>query len=134
MSSKLVKKRKIYVSLFYLAFLILLPIVLLTLPSDFFDQGPSMCLSVLLFNQQCYECGMTGAIQHLIHLDVEGAYFYNPRAFIVLPLLVLLWIMEIRRTYTFLVKNGFFGKDSWFYQKAGRYIVYRKKIISEKKS
>ncbi|MBC7411702.1 MAG: DUF2752 domain-containing protein, partial [Bacteroidia bacterium] len=76
----------------------LIPIVLLILPAYFFDTGQSVCLSVLLLDQTCYSCGMTRAIQHLIHLDFKTAYTLNKISFIVFPLLTVLLFGELRRT------------------------------------
>ncbi len=70
---------------------ILVPIVLLLLPGDQFDEGPPLCISVLLFKQECYACGMTRAAQHLIHLQFEDALYYNPLIFIVFPILAFVW-------------------------------------------
>ncbi len=70
---------------------ILVPIVLLLLPGDQFDEGPPLCLSVLLFQQECYACGMTRAAQHLIHFQFEDAWYYNPLIFAVFPLLAFVW-------------------------------------------
>jgi hypothetical protein len=38
-------------------------------------------------------CGMTRAVQHLIHLDFETAYHFNKLSFVVFPLLIgmILW-------------------------------------------
>jgi hypothetical protein len=77
----------------------LIPIVLIALPKDFFDQGQSICLSMLLLDTTCYGCGMTRAIQHLIHLDFEAAYDFNKLSFIVLPLLIGVWGKESWRIY-----------------------------------
>ena len=79
--------------------MITLPLVLLIIPSSFFDHGQSMCLSVLLFNQKCLGCGITRGIQHLIHLDFSIAYSYNKLSFIVLPILIFLWIREFLRRF-----------------------------------
>lgn len=84
---------------FYLLALIIAPAVLFILPSDYFDKGQSVCLSILFFNQECYGCGMTKAIQHLIHLEFDIAYGFNRLSFIVLPLLIYLWAKEIFRVY-----------------------------------
>jgi hypothetical protein len=70
---------------------VLLPLVLLLLPADFFDQGQSLCLSKLLLGIECYGCGMTRAIMHLIHLDIRGAAGFNKLCFIVFPVLSGLW-------------------------------------------
>lgn len=71
---------------------VLLPLVLLILPASYFDDGGSICLSVLLFNKECYACGMTRSIMHLIHLDFTEAVYFNPIGFLVFPLLTYIWI------------------------------------------
>lgn len=67
------------------------------LPADFFDSGQSLCLSVQLFGQTCYGCGITRAIQHALHLDFKMAYAFNPLVAIVLPLLILAWALELKK-------------------------------------
>lgn len=79
--------------------LAVLGIVLLILPADYFDHGSPMCLSVLLLNKECYGCGMTRGIQHLIHLDFENAYHFNKLSFVVLPLFAYMTIWEIRKRF-----------------------------------
>lgn len=81
----------------YFGGLILIPIVLLVLPSNYFDNGQSVCVSVLLFDQECFGCGMTRGVQHLLHLDFLTAYEFNKLSLIVLPLLVYLWFNELKR-------------------------------------
>ena len=81
----------------YLAVLLFIPLVLLLLPSFFFDNGDSVCMSVIIFDKECYGCGMTRAIQHLIHLDFFIAYDYNKLSFIVFPILIRSLIKEIKR-------------------------------------
>ena len=73
------------------------PLVLFLLPADFFDTGESICLSVQLFDMQCYGCGMTRAIQHLIHFDFHDAYEYNKLSFLVVFVLLIVWFQEMRR-------------------------------------
>lgn len=82
-----------------IAALALLAIVLLILPADYFDEGRPMCLSVLLLNKECYGCGMTRGIQHLIHLDFENAYHFNKLSFVVLPLFAFMTVWEIRKRF-----------------------------------
>lgn len=72
-------------------------IVLVFLPAEFFDQGSAKCVSVILFNKQCYGCGMTRAIQHLIHLEFKEALNFNWLSFVVLPILVYAILWEVRR-------------------------------------
>ena len=74
-----------------LILLILIPIMLLILPANFFDNGKSVCLSVMLLDIECYGCGITRAIMHLIHFDFQDALYYNSLSFIVLPLLIYVW-------------------------------------------
>jgi hypothetical protein len=83
--------------LVYCLFLLAIPFVLLSLPKDYFDQGQTVCVSVALFNQECYGCGMTRGIQHLLHLDFMSAASFNRMSFIVLPILIYLWIKELNR-------------------------------------
>jgi hypothetical protein len=72
---------------------IIVPVILLVLPADFFDQGQSICLSILLLNQECYACGLTRALMHLIHFEFAEAYYFNILAFIVFPLLAYQWAL-----------------------------------------
>jgi len=81
----------------YLALLLIIPLVLLVLPSTFFDSGDSVCMSVVLFDRECFACGLTRAIQHLIHLDFLIGYEYNKLSIIVLPVLILSYFNEIKR-------------------------------------
>ena len=83
----------------YFTILILLPIVLLILPADYFDKGQSICVSVLLFDKNCYACGMTRAIQHLIHLDFQQASEFHKLSFLVLPLLIVSYYNTLKKVY-----------------------------------
>lgn len=75
-------------SFFIVGGLVVGALVLLLLPADFFDNGRSLCLSVLLFDQTCYGCGMTRACQHLIHFEWQEAWAFNPLSFVALPVLM----------------------------------------------
>lgn len=92
-------KIKKYSLIIYFGILIIAPIVLIALPSTFFDSGGSICLSVLFFDVECYACGLTRAIQHLIHFDFSTGYEYNRLSIIVLPLLIISYYKEIRRVF-----------------------------------
>ena len=70
----------------------IIPIILLVLPANYFDNGKSICLSMLLLDKECYACGMTRAIMHLIHLDFADAVYFNPISIVVLPLLMYVGI------------------------------------------
>jgi len=84
----------------YLTILLIIPIILIILPANFFDEGQSMCLSILLFEKNCYACGMTRAIQHLIHFNFDLAWSFNKLSFVVLPLLILSYFKEIKRVFS----------------------------------
>jgi hypothetical protein len=74
-------------------------IALLLLPADFFDHGQSLCLSKLIANLECPGCGITRAIQHLIHFDFDAAWHFNKLSFIVFPILAFLYARQILRWY-----------------------------------
>jgi hypothetical protein len=80
---------------FSLTILILFPIILFILPPDYFDNGQSICASVLLFDIECYGCGMTRAVMHFIHFEFTKAIEYNKLVLLVFPLLTLLWLKMI---------------------------------------
>lgn len=79
-------KRKLALATLFLLFCCF--ILLLFLPATYFDKGQALCLSKRFLNVECYGCGMTRAIQHLIHLDFKGAAHFNKLSFIVLPLII----------------------------------------------
>jgi hypothetical protein len=83
----------------YLGVLLIIPLFLLLLPSNFFDSGDSMCLSIVLFDRECYACGMTRAIQHIIHFDFFVAYQFNKLSVIVFPLIVISYFKEFKKAY-----------------------------------
>ncbi|MDX2283197.1 MAG: DUF2752 domain-containing protein [Bacteroidia bacterium] len=76
----------------WLIALLLTPGVLWVLPAAFFDDtGFSVCPSKVFFNLECFGCGMTRAVMHLHHLDLESALYYNPGVAVIYPALVILW-------------------------------------------
>lgn len=85
-------KQRAIVSYFLILFYIAVPLILLFLPSDFFDSGESICLSIVLFGIECYGCGMTSAMMHLIHGEFELAFAYNILSFLAFPILAFLWL------------------------------------------
>ncbi|MCF8253020.1 MAG: DUF2752 domain-containing protein [Bacteroidia bacterium] len=92
-NNDLTKKRKIGYVL--LALLMAFGLILFLLPASYFDTGTPMCLSVILFNRNCYGCGMTRGVMHLIHFDFVEAWEFNKLSFIVFPLLVYMILWEI---------------------------------------
>ncbi len=87
----MIRNFKAYWPLVKLVVLIVIPIILLILPADFFNDGQAVCLSVLLAGVECYACGLTRGMMHLIHFDFAEAYYFNPLSFVVFPLLAWVW-------------------------------------------
>lgn len=73
--------------------LITCPMILWVLPSGSFDNSSVvLCPSRLFFDIECWGCGMTRAIMHMHHLDVESAVYYNTGSLLVYPALFLVWL------------------------------------------
>jgi len=89
-----------------LSILVGLPIVLFLLPASYFDEGQSVCISVLLLNKECVGCGLTRACMHLIHFDFTEAVYHNPLVLLVFPLGVMLWLRLLATT---LLEKPLFG-------------------------
>jgi hypothetical protein len=90
----------------YLLFLVVTPIIFLFLPADFFDSGPTICPSKRFFNLECFGCGMTRAVMHLIHLDIDTAVYYNVGSLIITPFLALFWLK-----WTWLAARPFLSRN-----------------------
>lgn len=100
-------KRELMQLIFKIAAMIwaFIPIVLLILPADFFDEGSSICLSVLILGQECPACGLTRAMMHLIHFDYQIAYSLNKLSFVLFPLIVYLWATTFIRIWKYRPKK-----------------------------
>lgn len=86
-------KKKVGYALLFL--LVSFGLFLMYLPADYFDTGEAMCLSVRFFDVECYGCGMTRGVMHLIHFEFAEAWGFNKLSFIVFPLLVFMLLLEI---------------------------------------
>jgi len=91
------EKQKKLINYIMIFLLFVVGIILIILPANFFDTGPPMCISVLLLEKECYGCGMTRAIQHLIHFEFDEAYHFNKLSFIVFPLTIYMIIWEFKK-------------------------------------
>jgi hypothetical protein len=69
------------------------------LPASFFDQGQVVCLSRLLFDLECWGCGLTRAVQHAIHGEWAVAYEFNRLIVIVGPLLIAVWVKYLHEFF-----------------------------------
>ncbi len=93
---KIIKTGKKFFFLYVkLSLLILIPLTLIILPADYFDTGNSLCIHYLITGKQCYGCGTTRAIQHLIHGEFTKAWQFNKLSFIIFALLLYLWIKYV---------------------------------------
>ncbi|WP_187270861.1 DUF2752 domain-containing protein [Neolewinella aurantiaca] len=92
-----------------LAALVVIPVLLLVLPATYFDSGQPKCVSVLLLGQECYGCGMTRGLMHLIHFDLAEAIYYHPLSVVVFPLLAFLWARWFWRGMQQLKQTGTAG-------------------------
>lgn len=87
------------------AIVFIAPFLFFSIPSNFFDNGKSNCISILIFNEKCYGCGMTRAIQHMLHGEFSIGYEFNKTAILVFPFLVILWLFDTIKLYLFLKKS-----------------------------
>lgn len=92
-------KNKKHIGIALLLLLAAFGLTLILLPADYFDTGTPMCLSVILFDINCYGCGMTRGVMHLIHLEFTKAWEFNKLSFIVFPLLVGMILWEIYQRF-----------------------------------
>ncbi|MGC6414937.1 MAG: DUF2752 domain-containing protein [Bacteroidia bacterium] len=96
------RKLRIIASIFF----VVTPLPLMFLPVDFFDQGRSICISKLFINKDCPGCGITRAVQHSIHGEWSTAFNYNKLIVIVGPLLIYLWLIELRNLIKYFKKRN----------------------------
>lgn len=82
----------------WLILLLLTPVVLWLLPATFFDEGPAICPSKVFFGFECLGCGMTRAVMHVHHLQLEEAIFYNTGVVVVFPALVVIWSVWVYKS------------------------------------
>lgn len=66
---------------------ILVPLVLVAVPSSYFETGHSICLVKNLFGFDCPGCGMTRALSALAHGDIVSAIHFNSLVILIGPLL-----------------------------------------------
>ncbi|MCS6895923.1 MAG: DUF2752 domain-containing protein [Bacteroidia bacterium] len=81
--------------------LLVLPGVLILLPADFFDKGPTLCVFKNLTDVDCPGCGLTRATQHFLHLEWERALEYNPLVLLAVPILGWIWVKNLLWLYSY---------------------------------
>lgn len=82
--------------------LLVVPAVLFLLPGDYFDTGESLCLSKRLLDLECFGCGITRGIQHLLHLEFGKAWAFNKLSFLVLPIAIYFWFRYLFQSYKYI--------------------------------
>ena len=61
----------------------------------FDNTGYEICPSKLFFNVECFGCGMTRAVMHFHHWELNEAFYYNYGVMVVYPALVVIWFLWI---------------------------------------
>lgn len=76
--------------------LLWLPLIVIWLiPYDYFDKGPEVCPSVVLFNQKCAGCGLTRSIMRVFHFRFQEAIQFNKYVFLWLFPIIVLYFPEL---------------------------------------
>lgn len=73
-------------------------VALASVSTDTLESLPRVCLSHVLFDLECLGCGMTRAMNSLLHGDLSEAAAYNWRVFIVAPLLTFVGLRAAWRS------------------------------------
>src|SRR5579875_2087166 len=75
--------------------LLLLPVLLVLVPTSWLENRPSLCLVRTIFGIRCPGCGMSRAISCVFHGDFKKAFRYNRLVVVVFPLLCYIWLKEV---------------------------------------
>ncbi len=96
-----------YVQWPWLILLLASPVILWILPSDFFDaeDGIKLCMSQILFDAECWGCGMTRAVMHLHHFELADAIYYNMGVVVVYPALIVVWFLWVKNARAEIYKD-----------------------------
>ncbi|HEY7348611.1 MAG TPA: DUF2752 domain-containing protein [Ktedonobacterales bacterium] len=78
---------------------ILLPLLLILVPTPWLERRRSLCLFKNLTGRPCPGCGMTRAISSAAHGDFKQAFRHNKLVIIVLPILSYEWLQSLTRAY-----------------------------------
>jgi hypothetical protein len=79
--------------------LLTLPIIVLLIPTDYLNDKPTICVSKLVTDEPCPGCGITRATLNLVHFKFKVAWDFNPLVYIVFPIMLMLYIQELRKTF-----------------------------------
>ncbi len=85
------------VALGKVAFLMVLPLLFIFVPTAWFEHRRSLCIIKNLTGHNCPGCGMTRAISSASHGQFRQAFRYNKLVVIVLPLLAYTWLQALSK-------------------------------------
>ena len=94
-----------------LAIGVILPLLLLTVPTSCLEKYPSICLFKNIAGFDCIGCGMTRAISSMLHGEAQKAYRYNKLVVIVFPLLAYSWMTFLFREWDYFRKKQWVGRS-----------------------
>ena len=75
----------------------LIPVIFYLIPPNVLENSKSICLINNLTGTECFGCGITRSVYWTLHLDFQEAFALNKGILLVFPLLVTLWIRNIKK-------------------------------------
>ena len=93
-------------AIIWLLVLIAIPLVLIILPSDYFDSGETICPSKRFLDLECLGCGLTRGIQHTLHFEFETGWDYNKLSPFILLILIYYWAKLLIKNFRQLKKGN----------------------------
>jgi len=84
-----------FLTFFEIGILVIAPLLLILIPTTFYENGHSICLFKKLFNSNCLGCGMTRALSCIFHFQIQKSYEFNKLIIIIFPLLSWIYIKHI---------------------------------------
>jgi hypothetical protein len=81
------------------SFLLLIPLLLILIPTAWLERRRSLCIIKNLTGRNCPGCGITRAISSAAHGQFQQAFRYNKLVVIVLPILSYEWLQALTRAY-----------------------------------
>jgi len=82
-----------------IGFLLLAPLLLILIPTSWWESRRTLCPIKNLTGRNCPGCGMTRATSSALHGDFKQALRYNRLVVIVLPILAYQWLQTLTREY-----------------------------------
>lgn len=92
--SKASIKKKVIITAALLSVIMGLSLLIYFDPADYFFPR---CPFLTLTGYRCPGCGSQRALHQLLHLNIKGAFQYNPFLVLILPYLLLISILEWKR-------------------------------------